>query len=174
MDRARAVMAVTHVGEYRNIFHVFSNIIEREGLLALYRGYAPTMIGIIPYAGVSWSTYERLMGYLTEKAQKEGREKPSHIQTFASGSIASLSGQVVAYPLDIVRRRMQTATQMGIESSRYSSISGTLRTILKKEGFRKGWFKGYSMNCIKSPIASGICFMIAEHFKPIWRKILNA
>ena len=33
LDRARAVMAVTKVGEYRNIFHVFSTIFHREGLL---------------------------------------------------------------------------------------------------------------------------------------------
>ena len=172
LDRARAVMAVTHVGEYRNIFHVFSNILEKEGFLALYRGFSPTMIGIIPYAGVSFSTFEMLMRQWTEKAQKEGLEHPTHLQRLISGGVAGLIGQASAYPLDIVRRRMQTASQMGIESSRYSSISGTLRTILKKEGFRKGWFKGYSMNCIKGPITSGICFMTYEHFRTFWQKIL--
>ena len=38
LDRARAVMAVTKVGEYRNIFHVFSTIFNREGLLGNYLG----------------------------------------------------------------------------------------------------------------------------------------
>ena len=33
LDRARAVMAVTKVGEFRNIFHVFSTIYHREGIL---------------------------------------------------------------------------------------------------------------------------------------------
>ena len=55
LDRARAVMAVTKVGEYRNIVHVFQTIIEREGLLKLYRGFTPTMVGIIPYAGTIFS-----------------------------------------------------------------------------------------------------------------------
>ena len=124
-------MAVTHVGEYRNIFHVFTKILEREGFLALYRGFSPTMIGIIPYAGVSFSTFEMLMRQWTEKAQKEGLEHPTHLQRLISGGVAGLIGQASAYPLDIVRRRMQTASQMGIESSKYSSITGTLRTILK-------------------------------------------
>ena len=46
LDKARAVMAVTKVGEYRNLFHVFHTIVHREGLRALYRGFLPTMFGI--------------------------------------------------------------------------------------------------------------------------------
>lgn len=173
LDRARAVMAVTHVGEYRNIFHVFTKILEREGFLAMYRGLSPTMIGIIPYAGISFSTYEMLMRKWTERLKQQGQEgDPTHVQKLVSGGCAGLIGQASAYPLDIVRRRMQTATQMGIESSRYSSITGTLKIIVEKEGFRKGLYKGYSMNCIKGPITSGICFMTYEHFKKFWNTLL--
>jgi len=174
LDRARAVMAVTKVGEFRNIFHVFSTIYHREGVLAFYRGFLPTMIGIIPYAGTSFSTYEMLKKYRADKAQKEGLKPtdPSPYQRLIFGGIAGLLGQGVSYPLDIVRRRMQTASQMGIDSNRYKSIIGTLRIILKKEGFRKGWFKGYSMNFIKGPIAAGISFMAYDYCRVFWQKIL--
>ena len=140
LDRARAVMAVTKVGEYRNIVHVFQTIIEREGLLKLYRGFTPTMVGIIPYAGTSFSTYEMLKKYWTEQNKALGLEdqSPNPFQRLVSGGIAGLLGQATAYPLDIVRRRMQTATQMGVDERRYKTISGTLKSILRYVG----------MNCI--------------------------
>ena len=132
LDRARAVMAVTKVGEYRNIVHVFQTIIEREGLLKLYRGFTPTMVGIIPYAGTSFSTYEMLKKHWAEKNKALGLDQtPSPIQRLVSGGIAGLLGQATAYPLDIVRRRMQTATQMGVDESRYQTISGTLKSVLR-------------------------------------------
>ncbi len=133
LDRARAVMAVTKVGEYRNIVHVFQTILEREGLLALYRGFLPTMIGIVPYAGTSFSTYEMLKRNWIERAKSEGYEpsEPSPMRRLLFGGIAGFLGQATSYPLDIVRRRMQTATQMGIDSKVYSSITGTLKTILR-------------------------------------------
>ena len=39
---------------------VFLTIWREEGLLALYRGLTPTMLGVIPYAGTSFFTYETL------------------------------------------------------------------------------------------------------------------
>ena len=39
---------------------VFRKIYQTEGLLTLYRGYTPTALGVIPYAGTSFFTYETL------------------------------------------------------------------------------------------------------------------
>ena len=160
-------MAVTKVGEYRNLLHVFATIIEREGMLALYRGFLPTMLGIVPYAGTSFSTYEMI-----KKQWNANEMPPTALQRLSMGGIAGLLGQAVSYPFDIVRRRMQTATQMGIDANRYKSIAGTLKTIARKEGFLKGLFKGYSMNIIKGPISVGICFMTYDYCKIFWQKIL--
>ena len=46
--------------EYRSLVSVFLSIWRVEGLAALYRGLTPTMLGVIPYAGTSFFTYETL------------------------------------------------------------------------------------------------------------------
>lgn len=45
---------------YSNIFHVFIRISREEGLKTLYHGFTPTVLGVIPYAGLSFFTYETL------------------------------------------------------------------------------------------------------------------
>jgi len=89
------------------------------------------------------------------------------------GAIAGLLGQTASYPLDIVRRRMQTARQMGVNGGRYSSILGTLIYIYRREGIARGWYKGISMNFIKGPIAVGISFTVNDYCKMAFAKVLQ-
>ncbi len=163
LDRGRAVMAVTPVGRYRNLWAVLGSIVRKEGPVGLYRGFQPTMAGAPIYYGCAFYTYEYLKHACKEYNARigygEGAEKPSKFQRAVCGATAGLLGQTSSYPLDIVRRRMQTARQMGQPEDRYRTIGGTLREVYRKEGIRRGWYKGVSMNFIKGPIASSISFM---------------
>ena len=51
-------------------------------------------------------------------------------------------------------------------------MCGTFSEIVKKEGYRKGLFKGFSMNLIKTPIASGMAFLTYDICKEFSQKIL--
>jgi len=159
LDRARAVMAVTSSqrSQYKSLYHVGSNIVRSEGVFALYRGFTPAMLGVIPYAGTSFFTYETLK--LTVKAEDGEMHHP--LQKLCFGALAGLLGQTASYPLDIVRRRIQTATVLG-SSHKYKSILGTLVYVYRNEGIRRGLYKGLSMNFIKGPVATGISFMMFD------------
>ena len=113
-----------------------------EGGLSLYRGFVPTIIGIIPYAGTSFFVYETLKKNHYEDPDREG--DPAHFQRVLYGACAGLTGQAVTYPLDIVRRRMQTAP-LKDRTVEYRSIWSTVVFLFKTEG-RKGFYKGLSMN----------------------------
>lgn len=45
---------------YPNYFGAFKAVIKEEGALALFRGIRPTLLGIMPYAGLSFMAYETL------------------------------------------------------------------------------------------------------------------
>ncbi|KAF3691090.1 Mitochondrial coenzyme A transporter SLC25A42 Solute carrier family 25 member 42 [Channa argus] len=152
LDMVRARMAVTAKEMYSNIMHVFVRISQEEGVKTLYRGFTPTILGVIPYAGITFFTYETLKKLHTEKTK---RSQPYPYERLAFGACAGLIGQSASYPLDVVRRRMQTA---GVTGSSYATILGTMREIVTQEGIIRGLYKGLSMNWLKGPIAVGISF----------------
>lgn len=152
LDMVRARMAVTAREMYSNIMHVFVRISQEEGVRTLYRGFTPTILGVIPYAGITFFTYETLKKLHTEKTK---RSQPYPHERLAFGACAGLIGQSASYPLDVVRRRMQTA---GVTGSSYVTIVGTMREIVTQEGVIRGLYKGLSMNWVKGPIAVGVSF----------------
>ena len=92
-----------------------------EGFAALYAGFTPSMCGIVVYNGIGFYTYERLKFSLAGRL--EGDERSRWFGTFACGAVASLPAQLASYPLEIVRRRMQTAAQMGLSSNRSTTLT---------------------------------------------------
>ncbi|KAK6468181.1 mitochondrial coenzyme A transporter SLC25A42 [Huso huso] len=165
LDMVRARMAVTPKEMYSNILHVFVRISREEGLQTLYRGFTPTILGVIPYAGISFFTYETLKKV---HADHTSRPHPNPAERLAFGACAGLLGQSASYPLDVVRRRMQTA---GVTGHTYGSIAGTMRLIVREEGLVLGLYKGLSMNWVKGPIAVGISFTTFDLTQILWRQL---
>ncbi|XP_026466321.1 mitochondrial coenzyme A transporter SLC25A42 isoform X2 [Ctenocephalides felis] len=169
LDLARARMAVTQRGEYRTLRQVFARICREEGAHALYRGYWATILGVIPYAGVSFFTYDTLKHQYKAYTHSD----PSGIYSLLFGAIAGVLGQTSSYPLDIVRRRMQTARLQNDGKYMYVAIMPTLKLILRNEGFKHGFYKGLTMNWIKGPVAVGISFASYDTIKDFLRNVIH-
>ncbi|XP_068156009.1 mitochondrial coenzyme A transporter SLC25A42 [Drosophila tropicalis] len=169
LDLARARMAVTdrYTG-YRTLRQVFAKIWVEEGPRTLYRGYWATVLGVIPYAGTSFFTYETLK---REYHEMVGNNKPNTLVSLAFGAAAGAAGQTASYPLDIVRRRMQTMRVNTAANERCPTILETLTKIYREEGIKNGFYKGLSMNWIKGPIAVGISFSAYDLIKAWLREL---
>lgn len=101
--------------------------------------------------------------------ERTHRSDQTPLEKMAFGAAAGFCGQSSSYPLDIVRRRMQTA---GVTSSEhiYRSIVKSIVYIYKNEGIVRGFYKGLSMNWIKGPIAIGTSFTTFEIVQQFLRK----
>ncbi|KAL4113491.1 hypothetical protein QTP88_017104 [Uroleucon formosanum] len=163
LDLARARMAVSTKNDYKSLGDVFKKTFKVEGIKGFYRGYVPTILGIIPYAGTSFFTYGSLKSFIKEK---HGYDNTG--VNLACGAVAGMAGQSSSYPLDIIRRKMQTSVITGIN---YKNLRTTLKIIYKTEGIRQGFFKGLSMNWIKGPIATGISFATYDFVRKTLKNI---
>eukprot|EP01012_Entosiphon_sulcatum_P015033 TRINITY_DN20059_c0_g1_i1.p1 TRINITY_DN20059_c0_g1~~TRINITY_DN20059_c0_g1_i1.p1 ORF type:complete len:684 (+),score=73.42 TRINITY_DN20059_c0_g1_i1:81-2132(+) len=139
-------------------------IMRREGFTALFSGLRPTLLGIMPYAGMSFAIFETLKSYIIRTYQlRNDREIPTHLR-LSSGALAGLIAQSATYPLDIVRRRMQV-------SAAYPTTQSALVGIYGSEGLIKGLYKGLSMNWVKGPIAVAVSFTVNDKVKAFLQEI---
>lgn len=162
LDLARARMAITERLQYRNLVHALVKARRDEGFASLYRGFSPAILGSVPYSGVAFFMFETLKEWrLNLRTPVEGSPQQTlrPLENLFCGATAGIMGQTASYPLDIVRRRMQTAVIRG-HPEYTEGILKTMRLVYRSEGLFHGLYKGVTMNWVKGPIASGIGFTV--------------
>ncbi|CAB4427635.1 unnamed protein product [Rhizophagus irregularis] len=138
------------------------------GIVALYRGLSPTLMGVAPYVALNFHSYEVLRKYFTPK----GQTSPPVAQKLLCGALAGTFAQTITYPLDVLRRRMQVTGMPGV-AYKYTSTWDALEKLIAQEGI-KGLYKGMVPNYLKVAPAIGtiliekIIFMF--HFSNIAKR----
>ncbi|KAJ7525938.1 hypothetical protein O6H91_17G074900 [Diphasiastrum complanatum] len=158
---------------YRGMFHAFSTIIREEGPRALYKGWLPSVIGI-PYVGLNFSVYESLKDWVVKERPFGAAESSelSVVTKLGCGAVAGTIGQTVAYPLDVVRRRLQmvgwkdaspvlTADGRVRAPIQYTGMIDAFRQTVKHEGFG-ALYKGLVPNSVKVVPSIALAFVTYE------------
>ncbi|KAL5728727.1 Mitochondrial carrier protein CoAc1 [Ranunculus cassubicifolius] len=149
--------------KYDGIKHVFKSVYKEGGVRSLYRGVGPTLIGILPYAGLKFYIYEELKSRVPEERQK------SVMLRLSCGALAGLFGQTLTYPLDVVRRQMQVSSRKQGGVSGYSGTLEGLTTIVRNQGWRQ-LFAGLSINYLKVVPSVAIGFTAYDVMKA-WLRV---
>ncbi|KAG6624446.1 mitochondrial carrier protein CoAc1-like [Carya illinoinensis] len=150
---------------YNGIRDVLRSVYKQGGMRALYRGVGPTLIGILPYAGLKFYIYEELKRHVPEEHQK------SIVMRLSCGALAGLFGQTFTYPLDVVRRQMQVESlQPSVQgNARYRNTLEGLTVIVRNQGWRQ-LFAGLSINYMKIVPSVAIGFTAYDMMKS-WLQI---
>lgn len=160
--RGRLTLQRTNFQPYRGVFHGISDSVRTDGAFSLYRGLAPTLLGVFPYVGISFAMYETLRPILPRK--NDGSGLPTTGSSIACGAIASAMGQFAAFPLDTCRRRMQVAGFDAQSSAKATRLGAMWKEIGKEMGVR-GYFRGILPNLFKALPASAVSFVAYEHVR---------
>ena len=114
------------------------------------------------------SRYETLKGMLphNEWFRSEHGEVKKHA-LLGCGAVAGVVGQTLAYPLDLVRRRMQVMGWTTQTSYDYKGgILSTMRKIVREEGVM-ALYRGLIPNYYKVVPAVSISFLTYEMMKDV-------
>lgn len=134
-------------------------VTPKNGLSNFYRGFSATVLGMLPYAGMSFLTHDTagdilrhksISAYTTlPKPANSPTDKPPPLRSWAqllAGGIAGLVSQTSAYPFEVIRRRMQVGGAVG--DGHRLGIGETARLILREKGGR-GFFVGLTIGYVK-------------------------
>ncbi|XP_042387024.1 mitochondrial adenine nucleotide transporter ADNT1-like [Zingiber officinale] len=165
--------------QYQGMFHALGSVYRQEGFRALYRGWLPSVIGVVPYVGLNFAVYESLKDWML-KTNPYGIVKDSELSVItrlSCGAVAGTVGQTIAYPLDVIRRRMQmvgwkdaapVVTGHGKSKAplEYNGMVDAFRKTIHNEGFG-ALYKGLVPNSVKVVPSIAIAFVTYEVVKDV-------
>jgi solute carrier family 25 protein 16 len=159
--------------------HVVEKITPRSGLSNFFRGFTPTLLGMIPYAGASFLAHDSMSDLMripalapyttlpntSREESTTSSHKPAQLRYWAelsTGGIAGFVSQSVSYPLEVIRRRMQVGGVVG--DGHRLSIPEVAKRIYVERGY-KGFFVGLTIGYVKVVPMVAVSFYAYERGK---------
>ncbi|KAL2339046.1 hypothetical protein Fmac_013492 [Flemingia macrophylla] len=150
------------------------DIIHTRGFQGLYSGLSPTLVEIIPYAGLQFGTYDTFKRWSMEWNRRYSYSKIaaadnlSSFQLFLCGLAAGTCAKLVCHPLDVVKKRfqiegLQRHPRYGarVEHRAYRNMFDAMQRIMRLEGWA-GLYKGIIPSTVKAAPAGAVTFVAYE------------
>jgi len=161
--RTRITADTAAVGQPRvhsSIRQVLAKTVAKEGVRGLYRGMLPSMISIVPNLAISLATYDYLKQALpVDKVSRAQAWYP--VAKMGAGSAAAITAQLVSYPLDTLRRRMQMSGAQGVH---YKGMMDCLRKVVATEGVA-ALYRGMAVSMLRTVPGAAIQFLAYDALK---------
>lgn len=152
-------------------------VAPRTGIINFYRGFSTTMLGMVPYAGMSFLTHDTIGDVFRSSLLRKHATLPQPANApadkaaplkawaeLAAGGISGAVSQTISYPLEVIRRRMQVAGAVG--DGHRLRIAETAGMIFRERGL-PGFFVGLTIGYVKIVPMAAVSFYTYERSKTI-------
>ncbi|KAF7310867.1 DEAD-box family helicase [Mycena chlorophos] len=133
--------------QFNGLVDVYRKTLASDGIAGLYRGFVPSVVGIVVYRGLYFGVYDSLKPVVLV-----GPLEGSFLASFALGWGVTTGAGLASYPLDTIRRRMMMTSGSGVN---YKSMFDAGSQIVAKEGV-KSLFKGAGANILRGVAGAGV------------------
>mmetsp|Transcript_9558 Transcript_9558/g.32991 ORF Transcript_9558/g.32991 Transcript_9558/m.32991 type:complete len:348 (+) Transcript_9558:302-1345(+) len=151
---------------YAGMTSAVRSIWRKEGFAGFYRGVWPSLL-LVMQGSVQLMAYEALTAASRDlaaggaAANSQAPLELSTLQVGAIGACSKLFATFFTYPMQVVRTRLQKRQDGGTAGAPRPTTAGTMRGILRKEGFA-GFYKGMVPNLMRTMPQSAITFAVYE------------
>jgi len=133
--------------QFNGLIDVYKKTLASDGIAGLYRGFGPSVLGIVVYRGLYFGMYDSIKPVLLT-----GSLEGNFLASFLLGWCVTTGAGIASYPLDTVRRRMMMTSG---EAVKYKGSMDAARQIIAKEGV-KSLFKGAGANILRGVAGAGV------------------
>lgn len=162
-----AIKAAPEVKPKRqNFVSVGVGIVQKEGLLSLYKGLGAVVTGIVPKMAIRFSSFEYFKGKLTDS--KTGVASSPAI--FTAGLFAGATESVmVVTPMDVIKIRLQAQRHSmtdPLDIPKYRNAAHCAYVMVKEEGFAS-LYKGITLTIIRQGTNQAANFTVYQYLKKL-------
>ncbi|KAK5053794.1 hypothetical protein LTR84_001756 [Exophiala bonariae] len=133
--------------QFNGLVDVYRKTLASDGIAGLYRGFGPSVLGIVVYRGLYFGMYDSIKPVLLV-----GPLEGNFLASFLLGWGVTTGAGIASYPLDTIRRRMMMTSG---EAVKYKGSLDAARQIMAAEGFRS-FFKGAGANILRGVAGAGV------------------
>jgi len=133
--------------QFNGLIDVYKKTLASDGIAGLYRGFLPSVGGIVVYRGLYFGMYDSIKPVILT-----GALEGNFLASFALGWAVTTGAGIASYPLDTIRRRMMMTSG---EAVKYKGTMDAARQIVAAEGV-KSLFKGAGANILRGVAGAGV------------------
>lgn len=133
--------------QFNGLVDVYKKTLASDGIAGLYRGFAPSVLGIVVYRGLYFGMYDSIKPVVLT-----GALEGNFLASFLLGWTVTTGAGIASYPLDTIRRRMMMTSG---EAVKYKGTMDAARQIIAAEGVRS-LFKGAGANILRGVAGAGV------------------
>jgi len=133
--------------QFNGLLDVYKKTLATDGVAGLYRGFLPSVVGIVVYRGLYFGLYDSLKPVVLV-----GNLKSNFLASFMLGWAVTTAAGIASYPLDTIRRRMMMTSG---EKVHYNGMMDAGRKIIAAEGV-PSLFKGAGANILRGVAGAGV------------------
>jgi solute carrier family 25 (adenine nucleotide translocator) protein 4/5/6/31 len=133
--------------QFNGLVDVYKKTLASDGIAGLYRGFLPSVVGIVVYRGLYFGLYDSLKPVVLV-----GSLEGSFLASFLLGWAVTTGASTASYPLDTVRRRMMMTSGQAVK---YSGAFDAFKKIVAAEGV-PSLFKGCGANILRGVAGAGV------------------
>lgn len=153
LETMRSKWSVSTHSKYTSMWHCFALTVRTQGLRGLYQGSMVSTVGMIPFQGTNFVVYNCLKDW---SLSADSSLVSSPFVSFTCGGLAGIASVSVAYPFDVLKRRLQLSGEFG--NPQYKNVVDCIRYVVQKYGLRNGLYKGLLPCFVKIFPANAIYF----------------
>jgi len=150
--------------QFNGLLDVYKKTLASDGIGGLYRGFVPSVVGIIVYRGLYFGMYDSLKPVVLT-----GNLKGSFGASFLLGWGVTTAAGVASYPLDTIRRRMMMTSGSGVN---YKNMMDCGAQIVKNEGVAT-LFKGAGANILRGVAGAGVLSLYDKLQEVLFGKVYS-
>jgi len=150
--------------QFNGLIDVYKKTLASDGIAGLYRGFLPSVVGIIVYRGLYFGLYDSIKPVVLV-----GPLEGNFAASFALGWAVTTGAGLASYPLDTIRRRMMMTSGSKVH---YKSMVDAGSQIVKAEGV-KSLFKGAGANILRGVAGAGVLSLYDKMQELVFGKVYS-